>query len=106
MRADRLEQVFLKRTGAGFELLLVLESGAGRRERVTLTAPPAVARNERAAIGYLIRWLRNRGATLAGLVRVRREAGGELVDAPELRGLLLEAQLGENGEQDVDDLWD
>ena len=103
MRADRLEQGFIKRVGAGYELLLVLESAAGRRERVTITAPPAVASNERAALGYLIRWLRSNGASLARLVRVRREVGGELSDAPELRELLLGAGLGDD--EDGEDGW-
>ena len=55
MRADRLEQVFVKRVGAGFELLLVLESAAGRREQVTLNAPSSVAGSESAAVEYLAR---------------------------------------------------
>ncbi len=105
MRADRLEQVFIKRQGGGFELLLVLESAAGRRERVTLQAPPTVAANERAAVAFLLRWLRGRGAGLARLVRVRREVNGELQDAPELREALLAAGL-ERGHGDGDDEWD
>ena len=96
MRADRLEQLFVKRKGGGYELLLVLESAAGRRERVTLTAPPAVATSERAAVEYLVRWARGRGIVLADMLRVRREAGGELTDVPELRQLLLNAKLGEH----------
>ncbi len=89
MRADRLEQVFVKRAGAGFGLLLVLESGAGGRERVTLAVPPSVAASEAAAVEYLVRWLTAGGYGLASLVRVRRERGGQLADAPELRRLLL-----------------
>lgn len=104
MRADRLEQVFIKRVGAGYELLLVLESAAGRRERVTLAAPPAVASNEKGALEFLLRWLRVRGATLARLVRVRREVGGELVDAPDLRERLLSAGLDDDDE-DGDSGW-
>lgn len=91
MRADRLEQLFVKRTGASYELLLVMESAAGARQRVTLTAPPAVATSERAATQYLVRWLRGRGATLADKVRVRRQRGDALTEAPELRQLLLDA---------------
>ncbi len=96
MRADRLEQVFVKRVGAGFELLLVLESAAGRRERVTLNAPSSVAGSESAAVEYLARWLLGRGGVPARRVRVRRERGGELHDAPELLQLLL-AKLGADG---------
>ena len=89
MRADRLEQLFVKRTGAGYELLLVLESGAGARERVTLTAPPSVAASEPAAGRFVVRWLNGRGYGLADLVRVRVDKGGQLRDAPELRQLIL-----------------
>ncbi|MFA7460568.1 MAG: hypothetical protein WCY60_06130 [Trueperaceae bacterium] len=93
MRADRLEQVFVKRAGAGYELLLVLESDAGRRERVTLSVPKSVAATDTAAVAYLVRWLRSSGAGLAAKVRVRRERSGELSDAPQLRQQLLDADL-------------
>lgn len=106
MRANRLEQLFVKRRGGGFELLLVLESTAGRRERVTVIVPPAVGGSERAAVEYLIRWARGRGIRLADLVRVRREAGGELTDAPELRRLLLEARLeGSASDEEEAETW-
>lgn|SRR5690554_767285 len=108
MRADRVEQVFVKRAGAGYELLIVLESAAGRRERVTVNAPASVARTERGAVEYLARWLRGRGAGPARLVRVRCERGGELKDAPELRDRLLEilADAGAAGEPEEGDAWD
>ncbi len=90
LRAELLEQVFVERRGGGFELLLVLESEAGARERVTLTAPPALATDERAAVTFAIRWLLGRGGGLARLVRVRRSRAGKLEDAPELRQLVLD----------------
>lgn len=102
MRADRLEQVFLKRKRGGYELLLVLESAAGARQRVTVSVPPTVATSEQAAMAYLVRWLRGRGAGLAGMLRVRREVAGELEDAPELRQALLEARLGDAND-DIDE---
>lgn len=93
MRADRLEQLFVRRRGGGTELLLVLESEAGARQRVTLQAPPSA--DELAAIAFLARWLDRSGAAPAPRLRVRRERGGELADAPELRSALLRELAGE-----------
>lgn len=95
MRADRLEQLFVKRTGAGYELLLVLESDAGARERVSLTAPPSVAATDAAAVGFVVRWLNGRGFGLAQLVRVRVEKSGQLTDAPALRQALVDGVMAE-----------
>lgn len=92
----------MKRAGGGFELLLVLESGAGRRERVTLAVPRSVAATEDAAVSYLVRWLGRSGAGLAAKVRVRRERNGELTDAPRLRQLLLDADLSGAAETEAD----
>lgn len=89
--ADKLEQVFLKRKGGGYEFLLVLEDAAGARERVTYNVPPALATNEEAATRSLGRWLSARGARSASKLRVRREVGGELTDAGQLREVLLAA---------------
>jgi len=81
MRAESLEQVFLARKGSGFELMLVLESVSGSRERVKL---PTAAAEEGAAINFLLAYLRQNGYGLAPRLRVRRDRGGTLSDAPEL----------------------
>lgn len=91
MRADALEQVFLERQGGVYRLLLVLESPAGARERVSLTTN---ARDEAGALHFLLNYLRQQGHGLAGRVRVRRTQGGSLVDAPELVERLLAAHGG------------
>lgn len=90
MRADRLEQLFVKRSGGGHELILVLESPAGARERVTVAVPATAASDELAAVAYLVRWMRANGARLARRVRVRRDTGEDLIDAPDLRRALLD----------------
>ncbi len=91
MRVDRLEQVFITPRGGRVELLLVLESEAGARERVTLTSPtPGVSgAAELAAARFLARWLWQQDGELARLVRVRRHRGGDLEDAAEVRDELL-----------------
>lgn len=91
MRADRLEQVFITQRGGRLELLLVLESEAGARERVTLVSPtPGVSSAaELAAARFVARWLWQQGCELARLVRVRRHRGGNLEDAVEVRDELL-----------------
>ncbi len=83
MRADMVEQVFLKRQAGVYQVLLVLESAAGRRERVNLTAPSG---DERATVDFVARYLLQRGASLAARPRLRVETGDGLSDAP----LLLE----------------
>ena len=81
MRAEALEQVFVRRGAGVFELLLVLESASGSRERVTLSEP---AQDEGGAMRFLASYLRQEGLTIARRARVRRRRGEELVDAPEL----------------------
>lgn len=91
MRADRLEQVFLRPNAGRFEVLLVLESEAGERERVTLQAPtPGVGVAAQLSAGrFVARWLWHRGGELAALLRVRRYRGEELEEAPAVRDELL-----------------
>lgn len=81
MRADSLEQVFIRRESGVHTLLLVFESRSGRRERVTLTAPRG---DESAAIDFLARYLAQTGARLAAKPRVRVETGSGMTDAPHL----------------------
>lgn len=100
MRADALEQLFVRPRAGGLELLLVLESEAGDRERVTLQPPRAGGGGprlseaagqgdaEQMAIEHLARWLERRGCSLSPRLRVRRERGGSLADAPALRKAL------------------
>ncbi len=91
MRADRLEQVFLTPKGGRLEVLLVLESEAGARERVTLTSPsPGVgSAAEAAALRFVAKWLWQRGGGPAHLLRVRCHRGAELDEAPDARGEFL-----------------
>lgn len=95
MRADRLEQVFLAPKGGRLEVLLVLESEAGARERVTLLTPSAGvgAPARLAAARFVARWLAQRGGGLAQLVRVRFESRGESKDDPAARVELI-AEFG------------
>lgn len=81
MRADSLEQVFIRRASGVHHLLLVFESRAGSRERVTLTAPRG---DEASAIDFLARYLAQSGARLAARPRVRVQTGSGLIDAPHL----------------------
>lgn len=90
MRAELLEQVFIERASGAFTLLLVLESAAGSRERVTLSAPGV---DEHAAVAFLASYLRQNGLRLARQLRVRRRRAGELVDAPDLVAR-LQAAIG------------
>jgi len=91
VRADRLEQVFLTPKGGRLEVLLVLESEAGGRERVTLLAPRAGVGSaaEVAAARFVARWLWQRGGGPAQLLRVRSNRGAALADAPAAREALL-----------------
>ncbi len=75
------------------ELLLVLESEAGSRERVTLQPPRTVSGGDAEATAtlHVARWLVRHGYSLAPRLRVRRERGGALTDAPELRDELRRA---------------
>jgi len=94
MRARALEQVFIERKSGVYELLLVLESVAGSRERVSLPTP---ARDEAGALDYLLAYLRQNGYDLARKLRVRRNDGGGLVDAPELVERLRAADAAKRG---------
>jgi hypothetical protein len=91
VRADRLEQVFLTPKGGRLEVLLVLESEAGGRERVRLLAPGAGVGSaaEVAAARFVARWLWHRGGGPAHLLRVRANRGAELADAPAAREALV-----------------
>ena len=88
MRADVLEQVFLRPRAGRCTLLLVLEAPSGARSRVTLQAP---AGDEDAAIRFLARYLEREDVAPSSRLRVRRERGGALEDAPALRDVLLRA---------------
>lgn len=92
MRAEALQQLFVKRRAGRVELLLVLESPSGSRQRRTVTTP---ATDEHAAIVYLARYLAQDGSRPHPRLRVRRDVGGELVDAPALKSALLEALADE-----------
>lgn len=104
MRADRLEQVFVERGAGALKLSLVLESEAGARERVTMSAPGL---DEAVAIDFLTTYLRQNGFRLAQKLRVRRQRAGGLDDAPELAARLV-ANLGAAGRRSgyEDDEWD
>lgn len=88
MRADRLEQVFLRQRGGVFEVLLVFEAVTGARQRVTLTAPQGGAET---AVDFVARYLGQQGAGLATRPRLRLERAGSLSDAPELLARLVAA---------------
>lgn len=88
MRSDRLEQLFVKRRAGLVELMLVLESETGARQRRTVSTPSA---NDAAAMRYLARCLAQDGAKLHPRLRVRRESGEALEDAPQLKDALLAA---------------
>lgn len=94
MRADSLEQVFLQPRDGVYQVLLVFESPAGARERVTLTAPSG---DEKSTVDYIATYLVQRGGDLAKRPRLRVEsAGGNLRDAPELLQRLT-AAVGRQG---------
>ena len=88
MRADRLEQIFLRRKGGVFEVLLVLESPAGGRQRVTLTAPPGGAE---AAVDFVARYLEREGAGLTKRPRLRLESAAGTHDDQVLLARLVAA---------------
>jgi hypothetical protein len=88
VRADVLEQVFVRHRAGRATLLLVLEAPSGARTRVTLPSPEG---DEEGAMRFLARYLEREGLTPSGRLRVRRERGGSLSDAPELRDALVRA---------------
>lgn len=101
VRSDRLEQVFFGSKAGRVSVLLVLESLAGSRQRVTLET--AIAVGQPAALEeagrYVARWLARAGGQPAKLLRVRSERNGELVDAPAARAALI-AELGRIADQE------
>lgn len=86
MRASSLEQLFVERRAGHIELLMVFESPSGRRERRRVATP---ATDDLSAMTYLARYLRQDGATPHPRLRVRRERGSSLEDAPQLKAALL-----------------
>ncbi len=88
MRADVLEQVFVRPRAGRYTLLLVLEAPSGERPRVTLQAP---AGDEQVSMRFLARYLAQEGVTLSSRLRVRRERAGRLEEAPALRDALRSA---------------
>lgn len=100
MRADRLEQLFLTPRGGRYVALLVLESEAGARERVTLQPPGAgvTGAAESAAARYVARWLWQQGGEPLTRLRVRVQRSGTLEDAPALRAEVLREHSRLRGE--------
>lgn len=94
MRADLLEQVFLRRQDGVYQVLLVFESEAGDRQRVTLSAPYG---DEATVVDFVARYLRQQGAGLARRPRLRVETAGNLRDAPDLLDRLVVAVGGKRG---------
>lgn len=88
VRADVLEQVFVRHQAGRVTLLLVLEAPSGARTRATLQAPEG---DEEGAMRFLARYLEREDLAPSARLRVRRERGGSLSDAPELRDALVRA---------------
>jgi hypothetical protein len=86
MRADRVEQLFLRPRAGRVEVLLVLEDPAGARSRETLVTPASA--NE-AAVRFVARRLAERGIGPALRTRLRLERGSETSDDPRLLALFL-----------------
>ncbi len=99
MRADTVEQVFVRRRGGHTEVLLVLESPAGERLRETL--PLGGVGFEEAARRAAVE-LARRGIRPARRLRVRSERGGSLDDDAALRDVFLRAW----GDDEDDARWD
>lgn len=95
MRVDRVEQVFVRRRAGRIELLMVLESPAGDRERETLQAPTGLPEE---AVRFAGTHLARRGIAASGRLRLRVERGGKLVDDARLRDVLLSTLARESGE--------
>lgn len=99
MRAQALEQLFVKRRAGRVEFLMVFESPAGGRERRTLATP---ATDDLSAMAYLANYLQRDGSAVHQRLRVRRERGSSLEgssleDAPQLKAALLSALAQEGG---------
>lgn len=84
--------MFVKRRAGRIELLLVLESSSGNRERRSVATP---ATDDLGAMRYLARYLAQDGSRPHPRLRVRREQGAALEDAPELKAALLAAFAAE-----------
>jgi hypothetical protein len=97
VRVDRVEQLFVRRRAGRIELLMVLESPAGDRERETLQAPTSSPED---AVRFAGTQLARRGIVASGRLRLRVERGGGLVDDARLRDLLL-ATLAREGAEDT-----
>lgn len=98
MRAEVVEQVFVRPRGGRFEVLLVLEAASGARTRVTVQAPEGDAE---AAMRFLARYLQREGIALAPRWRVRRERGATLRDDPVLRRTLQAAMAAGTGDDEA-----
>lgn len=94
MRADAVEQIFLRRVAGRIELLLVLESPSGSRERERLRTPAATPSE---AVRFAAVHLARRGVRPARRVRLRVDRGGALADDVALRDAFLEALRQERG---------
>lgn len=90
MRAEVVDQLFVGRRSGRVELLVVLETPAGERQRETLLAPTAVPEE---AVRYAAVQLGRRGLHAGERLRVRREQGGTLVDDAVLKRAFLDAFL-------------
>jgi len=86
VRIDRVEQLFVRRRAGRIELLMVLESPAGDRERETLQTPTG---SPEEAVRFAGIHLARRGIAASDRLRLRVERGGGLVDDSRLRALLL-----------------
>jgi len=95
VRVDRVEQIFVRRRAGRIELLMVLESPAGDRERETLQAPTA---SPEAAVRFAGVHLARRGIVASNRLRLRTERGGDLVDDAHLREVLVAALAHERPE--------
>ena len=86
MRVDRVEQLFVRRRAGRIELLMVLVSPAGDRERETLQAPTS---SPEEAVRFAGVHLARRGIAASERLRLRVERGGGLVDDALLREVLV-----------------
>jgi hypothetical protein len=88
VRVDRVEQLFVRRRAGRVEVLMVLESPAGDRERETMQAPTASPED---AVRFAGVHLARRGIVASNRLRLRIERGGDLVDDAHLREVLVAA---------------
>jgi hypothetical protein len=89
MTERHLDQLFLRPSGGGLEVLMVFESLAGARTRERL---PLSVRDPERAVGMIARHLAQRPErTSVTGVRLRVERGGELRDDRKLAARLVAA---------------